>query len=64
MFDSKTASIVLLIIGIGLLAVSVSADVIGIGGQPGFGDRQMLGTFTGAVIILVAGLFLTLPKSR
>ncbi len=64
MFGSKTASIVLLIIGIGLLAVSVSADVIGIGNVPGFGYRQMLGTFTGAVIILVAGLFLTLPKSR
>ncbi len=64
MFDSKTASIVLLIIGIGLLAVSVSADVIGIGDGSGFGHLQMRGTFAGAVIIMIAALFLTLPRSR
>ncbi len=40
MFDNKTAHILLLVIGIGLLAASLLADVIGIGDDPGFGNQQ------------------------
>ena len=62
MLGNKTASITVLIVGIGLLATSLSADVIGIGDDPGFGSQQTMGTIAGAVITIV-GLFLTY-KSR
>lgn len=62
MLGNKTASIVLLIVGIGLLATALSADMIGIGDDPGFGRQQTMGTIAGAVITIV-GLFLTF-KSR
>jgi hypothetical protein len=62
MLSNKTASIIVLIIGIGLLAASLSADVIGIGDDPGFGRQQTMGTIAG-VVITVVGLFLTY-KSR
>lgn len=58
MLGSKTASIIVLIVGIGLLAASLSADVIGIGDNVGFGRQQTMGTIVGAVITIV-GLFLT-----
>ncbi len=58
----KTASVMVLIIGIGLLAASLLADVIGIGDDPGFGRQQTMGTIAGVVITAV-GSFLTL-KAR
>ena len=62
MLTGKTASIVLLVVGIGLLVVSLLADVIGIGDNPGFGKQQTMGTVAG-VLITAAGLFFTLKKS-
>ena len=62
MITKDTASIVLLVVGIGLLAVSLLADVIGIGDNPGFGNQQTMGTVAG-VLITAAGLFFTLKKS-
>ncbi len=62
MLTNKTASICLLVVGIGLLAVSLLADVIGIGDNPGFGNQQTMGTVAG-VLITAAGLFFTLKKS-
>jgi hypothetical protein len=62
MASSKVASLVVLVIGIGLLAVSLLANVLGIGDSPGFGRQQTLGTITGAAISGV-GLFLV-RKSR
>ena len=59
MSDNKTASILLLVVGIGLLAVSLLADFIGLGDDPGFGNQQMMGTIVGVVITAI-GLFLTL----
>ncbi len=59
MFGNKTAPILVLVIGIGLLAVSLLADVIGIGDDPGFGNQQTMGTIAGVVITAI-GLFLTL----
>ncbi len=59
MAGSKLASILLLVIGIGLLAASLSADVIGLGDDVGFGRQQMMGTIVGVVIAAV-GLFLVL----
>ncbi len=62
MVGNKTASIVVLVVGIGLLVASLLADVIGIGDDPGFGRQQTMGTIAG-VVITVVGLFLTY-KSR
>jgi LPXTG-motif cell wall-anchored protein len=63
MLTNKTASIVLLVVGIGLLVASLLADVIGIGDNPGFGNQQTMGTIAG-VVITAAGFFFTLKKSR
>ncbi len=62
MVGNKTASIVVLVVGIGLLVASLLADVIGIGDDLGFGRQQTMGTIAG-VVITVVGLFLTY-KSR
>ena len=59
MSSNKITSILVLVIGIGLLAVSLLADVVGIGDDPGFGNQQMMGTIAGVVITAV-GLFFTL----
>ena len=59
MLTDKSAPILVLIIGIGLLLVSLLADVIGIGDDPGNGLWQTAGTIVG-VIITVVGLYLTL----
>ncbi len=62
MQGDKTASILLLVVGIGLLGASLLADVIGIGDSPGFGRQQTAGTAAGVVITGV-GLYLTLKGS-
>jgi len=53
----KTTAMIILIIGIGLLATSLLADVIGLGNNPGIGPKQTTGTIAGVVIAGV-GLFL------
>ena len=57
MQTGKIASIILIIIGIGLLAASLLADVIGIGDNPGFGGQQTMGIIVG-VIISGVGVYL------
>ena len=57
----KKVSIILLVVGIGLLIASLLADVIGIGKDPGFGSQQTMGTIAGAIVTAV-GLFLTFKK--
>ena len=42
-----------LVVGTGLGIVSLTADVVGLGGFPGFGRKQILGT--GVALVLVAG---------
>ncbi len=64
MLTDKSAPILVLIIGIGILLVSPLANVIGIGDDPGNGLWQATGTIVG-VIITVVGLYLTLrSKTR
>ncbi len=55
----KTASIILLVAGLGLLGASLLADVLGIGDDAGFGMQQTMGTIAGIGMAAV-GLFLTL----
>ena len=63
MLSSKTASIVVLVLGVGLLVVSLSADVTGIGNDPGFGPKQTMGAVAGALVVAV-GLYLTFKRSQ
>ena len=52
MTGRKMAGIIV-IIGIGLLAASLLADIIGIGDDPGFGMQQTMGAIAGVVIVLL-----------
>ncbi len=63
MLSNKTASIVVLVLGVGLLVVSLSADVTGIGDDPEFGPKQIMGTVAGALITVV-GLYLIFKRSQ
>ena len=62
MQSNKTASIILLVVGTGLLVASLLADVIGIGGDPGFGRQQTMGT-AGGMILAALGLYLIFYES-
>jgi len=53
MASKKTVGLVLLIVGIVVLIVSVAGDVIGLGGSPGFGYKQIAGTVVGAIVVIV-----------
>lgn len=44
---------IIVLIGVGLLAASLLADVIGIGDDPGFGSQQTMGTIAGVIIAFV-----------
>ena len=57
----KKAGIVLLVLGAIVLALSLTVDLIGIGGSPVFGYRQVIGTVGGAIAV-VAGLVLALRR--
>jgi hypothetical protein len=57
----KMMGIVLLVIGLMVLALSLLADPIGIGGVSGIGPDQILGAVVGAIAAVV-GLILTREK--
>ncbi len=52
----KASGTFLLVLGVALLIVSLLADVIGIGANPGFGYRQIIGVVLG-VIAIIRGIF-------
>ena len=54
--NSKLLAVVLIGIGIVLLVVFAAADVIGVGGAPGFGWKQISGSVAG-LILLSVGIF-------
>jgi hypothetical protein len=53
MGNKKTIGIALIVIGAVVLVVSLAADAIGIGGAPGFGYKQIIGTVAGVVIAVI-----------
>ena len=61
MSRAKLASILVIVIGAGLMLASLLADSIGIGDDLGFGPHQTMGTVAGAVIAAV-GLVVTLRE--
>ena len=50
---TKQIAGIIVIIGVGLLAASLLADVIGIGDDPGFGKQQTMGSIAGVVITIL-----------
>lgn len=56
MTRKKTVGGVLLVGGILLLILSLLADVLGIGGAPGFGYKQILGAVVG-IVAAIRGYF-------
>jgi hypothetical protein len=57
MSNIKIAAIVLLVIGIALLLVSASADIVGLGASPArFGYRQMAGVLVGGIGAVVGAV--------
>ena len=61
MSNQRIKDIILLVAGVVLLIVSLTADMIGIGGHAGFGMFQIGGIVAG-VIIAVVGLVWVLRK--
>ena len=59
--SKKTIGVLLIILGVVVLVVSLAADGLGIGGMPGFGWKQILGTVVG-VIVALGGVWLALNK--
>jgi len=59
--DRKMMGVVLFVIGVMILALSLLADPIGIGGVPGVGPDQILGAVVGA-IVAVGGVVLAREK--
>ena len=51
--QQKRLSLILIVVGIIILLVSLLADVIGIGGYPGIGYKQIIGAIVGAVISII-----------
>ena len=48
----KASGTFLLVLGVALLIVSLLADVVGIGANPGFGYRQVIGVVLGVIAII------------
>ena len=61
--SNKLAGIILIVVGLVAAALFFTADLIGIGGDVGFGTMQMAGTAAG-VVVLAAGIILLLRKPK
>jgi protein-S-isoprenylcysteine O-methyltransferase Ste14 len=53
--SKKTLAILIIILGFLLLALSLSADLTGLGNVSGFGWKQILGTVVGVLVAAVGG---------
>jgi len=53
MGNKKTIGIALIVIGVIVLIVSLIADAIGLGGAPGFGYKQIIGSLAGVIIAVI-----------
>ena len=60
--DKINASVVVLVIGAGLLLASLLADIVGIGDDVGFGAQQTMGTVAGVIVIGI-GVYLMKRKT-
>jgi hypothetical protein len=58
----KSIGFILIAVGLIVLVVSASADVMGIGGAPGFGKEQIAGS-VGGLIVAIFGFWLATRKA-
>ncbi len=58
---NKTASIVVAVLGALILLASLTADMTGLGDDPGFGKQQTIGSVVG-IVVLVIGIYLSRAK--
>ena len=58
MGTKKKIGIALLIVGIVFMIISVAADAIGVGNNPGFGFQQTAGTVAGAIVAIVGAILM------
>lgn len=61
-FASRAAGVTVLVIGIGLIALALLADILDIGGGRGFGYQQLIVLIAGMVAVLFAGAILRQPR--
>jgi hypothetical protein len=60
--QKKTLGSILTLVGITVLLISLFADLLGIGGYPGIGWKQVVGIVIGFVIIVI-GSYVTQERS-
>ncbi len=53
MAEKKITGIIWLVVGIIILVLSLVADSVGLGKNPGFGYKQVAGTIAGAIVFVV-----------
>lgn len=58
---TRALSIAFIVLGIGLIAFSLAADTLGVGGGQGFGYQQMIVLIVGLVLLLSGGAILMQP---
>lgn len=56
MFNTMLYNKIFVLAGIGIFGVSLFADIIGIGGEPGFGSFQIIGIIIGVLLVTVGWL--------
>ena len=49
----RRSALIMVVIGVVLALVSLLADAIGVGGDPGFGYKQAAGLFVGVVLVAI-----------
>jgi hypothetical protein len=57
----RNAGLIALIVGIIIVLAAVTADPTGLGGQPGFGWRQMAATALGIIVAIIGVILYGLP---
>jgi hypothetical protein len=61
--SKRTIGFIVILAGLILVILSITADMIGIGAEPGFGWKQTLGLIVGFLMVAGAGWW-TIKKSR
>ncbi len=56
MSETRLLAIVLIVGGVGLFLLSVAADLLGLGRDPGFGPWQMGGSVVGILAAIAGGI--------
>ena len=51
--DDRTSSIGVIALGAIILLASLTADMIGLGGQAGFGPKQAIGAVIGIIVLAI-----------